>query len=126
MYIVPTQLDLTDPNKINIHIAEGPFDILSIKYNLRSDEKNSIFAAITGSGYRGLVMHLITTFKLFYFNLHVYPDNDKFGSSTMIDSLLELIRPYGAMLYEHRNISPGEKDFGVHPSRIVEKIYTHF
>lgn len=126
MYIVPTQLDLTNPRRIDIHIAEGPFDILSIKYNLKHDNPNAIFAAITGSGYRGLVMHLITTFKLFYFNLHVYPDNDKYGSNSMIEGLLELIRPYGASLYEHRNVSPGEKDFGVHPSRIIEKVYHHF
>ena len=126
MYVMPAVLDLTIPRKVNIHIAEGPFDILSIRYNLRKDESDySIFAAVTGSGYKGLVMHFINTFKIFYFDLHVYPDNDKFGDNRMVEELNYLISPYGATLYEHRNTSPGEKDFGVPLNRINEKIYIH-
>ena len=124
MYLMPSTIDLTNPNKVNIHLAEGPFDILSIRYNLRQNEtNNAIFAAITGSGYKGLVMHLISTFKLFYFNIHIYPDNDNLGNSAMVNEIRELIKPYGANLYEHRNIYPGEKDFGVSKNRIIEKIY---
>ena len=124
MYIMPTTIDLANPNRVNIHLAEGPFDILSIRYNLRQNEiENSIFAAITGSGYKGLVMHLISTFKLFYFNLHLYPDNDKHGNNSMVNEIKELIKPYGAILFEHRNLYPGEKDFGVPKNRIIEKIY---
>ena len=126
MYVMPTVLDLTIPMKVNIHVAEGPFDILSIRYNLRQNESDfSIFAAVTGSGYRGLVMHLINTFKIFYFDLHVYPDNDKFGDTRMVEELNYLISPYGATLYEHRNIYPGEKDFGVSLSNIDERVYIH-
>ena len=125
MYILPTSIDLTTPQKINIHVAEGPFDILSIKYNLRHDDNHSIFAAITGSGYKGLVNHLINTMQLFYFDLHIYPDNDKYGSQAMIDELYYLIKPYGATLYEHRNTCPNEKDFGVSSNRIIENIYTY-
>lgn len=126
MYIVPTTIDFTIPQRVNIHVAEGPFDILSIRYNLhRNEDSQSIFAAVTGSGYKGLIMHLINTFKIFYFDLHLYPDNDKFGDKRMVDEINYLISPYGATLYEHRNIHPGEKDFGVSPDRIEEKIYTH-
>lgn len=124
MYIMPTEIDLTSPDKVQIHIAEGPFDILSIKYNLRNRERG-IYAAITGSGYKGLIMHLISTFKIFYFDLHVYPDNDEFGDNRMIRELYELIKPYRCILYEHRNIFPKEKDFGVSINRINEKIYVH-
>lgn len=124
MYILPTTIDLTDPRRVNIHIAEGPFDILSIRYNLRKNE-DGIFAAITGSGYKGLVIHLINTFKIFYFNLHVYPDNDQFGGRKMIEELVDIIRPYGSILYEHRNTLEGEKDFGVPSDRINEVIYEH-
>ena len=124
MYIMPTTIDLTNPKKVEFHIAEGPFDILSIKYNLRKDT-NGIFAAVTGSGYRGLVMHLISTFKIFYFDLHVYPDNDNFGSSKVVEDLNYIVKPYGATLYEHRNVREGEKDFGVDLSRIDERVYIH-
>lgn len=123
MYVLPTTIDLSSSQKINIHIAEGPFDILSIRYNLRKESANNIFAAITGSGYHGLINHLINTFQIFYFDLHIYPDNDNFGTRELVDSIYQNIKPYGAALYEHRNISPGEKDFGVNSGRIVEKIY---
>lgn len=126
MYIMPTVVDLSSPQKVNIHIAEGPFDILSIRYNLRGAEPQAIFAAVTGSGYKGLVMHLITTFKIFYFDLHVYPDNDKFGDSRTVEELYRLVKPYGANLYEHRNTYQNEKDFGVPMSKIREKIYPRF
>ena len=125
MYVMPTVIDLTRPQKVNIHVAEGPFDILSIRYNLRCDEPQSIFAAVTGSGYRGLVMHLINTFKIFYFDLHLYPDNDRFGDQRMVNELNYLVAPYGATLYENRNVYPGEKDFGVSLYHIDEKIYIH-
>lgn len=124
MYILPTTIDLTLPKRVNIHIAEGPFDILSIKFNLRKFE-DGIFAAVTGSGYKGLLMHIISSFKIFFFDLHVYPDNDRFGDKTMIEDLLRLVRPYGATLYEHRNVFSGEKDFGVSLSHIDERIIIH-
>ena len=126
MYVLPATLDLTLPIKIPIHIAEGPFDILSIKYNLRKkDNDYGIFAAATGSGYKGLLRYIISTFQIYYFDLHIYPDNDKYGNSKMVDELVHISRPFGSNVYEHRNICPGEKDFGVPPDRIVEKIYLH-
>ena len=121
MYIMPINIDLTIPQRIQIHIAEGPFDILSIKYNLRKEE-NGIFAAVTGSGYRGLLMHLICAYQLFYFDVHIYPDNDEHGDEYMIRSIKRYIDPYGAKLFVHRNVSNGEKDFGVTSDRIVERI----
>lgn len=124
MYIIPTEIDMSKPIKVNIHIAEGPMDILSIKFNLRKNDTD-IFAAVTGSGYKGLVMHLISTFKIFFFDLHVYPDNDKFGDRRMVQELYEMIKPYGATLYEHRNMFPNEKDFGVDLGHIDEKIYIY-
>lgn len=125
MYILHSNVDLTSPKRIQIHIAEGPFDILSIKHNLRSNEPNSIYAAITGSGYKGLIMHIINTFQIFYFDLHVYPDNDDMGSKDMINELIDIVDPFNATLYEHRNLFPGEKDFGVPLYRINETIITH-
>ena len=125
MYVLHSNINLANPQRVQIHIAEGPFDILSIKHNLRMSNDNCIYAAITGSGYKGLAMHLINTFKLFYFDLHVYPDNDDMGSRYMIEELVHLVAPYNATLYEHRNLFPGEKDFGVSLDRINEKIITH-
>ena len=122
MYVMPITLDLTRPQRIQIHIAEGPFDILSIKYNLRRYEEG-IFAAITGSGYLGFITHLIIAYEIFFFDIHIYPDNDKHGSDYIMRQIKDFIKPYGANLYIHRNNMIGEKDFGVTPDKISEVIY---
>ena len=122
MYVMPITLDLTRPQRIQIHIAEGPFDILSIKYNLRRYEEG-IFAAITGSGYFGFITHLIIAYEIFFFDIHIYPDNDKHGSDYIMRQIKDFIKPYGANLYIHRNNMIGEKDFGVTPDKISEVIY---
>ena len=97
-------------------------DILSIRYNLRTDE-SGIFLAATGSGYKGAILHLINKYGIFYFNLHIYPDNDRCGN--VVEDIYNTILPYGAILYEHRNIYPGEKDFGVSSSHISERIIVY-
>jgi len=120
MYVLPATIDLTNPYPVDIHIAEGPFDILSIKYNLRGCS-NGIYAAITGSGYKGLVKHIITNFEIFNFTLHMYPDNDALGDLRAMEEIYNMIKPYSAQMYIHRN--EGEKDFGVPMDRIHEQIY---
>ena len=68
-------------------------------------------------------MTKINKYSIFYFNLHLYPDNDKYGD--IIEDIYNVIYPYGATLYEHRNVYPGEKDFGVPIERISENIVIH-
>lgn len=122
MYVMPVTLDLCQPYKVQMHIAEGPFDILSIKYNIRNGEPG-IYAAVTGSGYERLVIHLMNTFQVFYFDLHLYPDNDNHGNDDNMIHIANLLKPYGVDVYIHRNMSPGEKDFGVCKDKIKEQVY---
>ena len=122
-YIIPTILNLSSTQPINIHIAEGPFDILSIYYNLRYNEiNNSLFAAIGGSGYLPLIMNIINTYKIYYFNLHIYPDNDDPGGYNIMKNIIQVLDPFNCNIFIHRNIYPGEKDFGVPLPRINEQI----
>ena len=51
-----------------------------------------------------------------------HPD---FINKDMINELIDIVDPFNATLYEHRNLFPGEKDFGVPLSRINETIITH-
>jgi len=120
-YVLPVTIDLSIPQRVQFHISEGPFDILSIRYNLRPYDLG-IFAAATGSGYRALLMHLIVACKIFLFDVHVYPDNDEHGDIRMIRDLYDYIKPYGARLFVHRNMKKGEKDFGVPINRIEEYV----
>lgn len=124
-YTIPTRLDLTNPERVKIHIAEGPFDILSIYMNLRKEEPG-IYTSIAGSNYKGIALYFLSTFKLPYVEFHYYPDNDRFGSNDKMRKIANFFYPTQAPFYIHRNLYPGEKDFGVSPNKIresIEKIY---
>lgn len=120
-YAIPTNIDLSIPKRIKVNIAEGQFDILSIYYNLRKDP-NQIYISVGGSGHLGIVKYLINVLKIIYVELHIYPDNDKYGSIDVMNSIYEFIKPYNIGLFIHRNVYSGEKDFGVPLCRIDEKI----
>ena len=120
-YTIPTQIDLLNPNPIRLHIAEGPFDILSIYHNLRKgDTDNSIFTSIGGSGYLGILKFFITRYKLVNLEVHYYPDKDI--SDNVIKSIYDLLYPFNISFYIHRNTFEGEKDFGVPMSKINESV----
>lgn len=121
-YTIPTQISLADSrDRIKIHIAEGPFDILSIYKNLRHEEMG-IYTSIAGSNYFGIAMYFLEMFKLPYVELHYYPDNDKYGSNIVMQRIYKLLQPICAPFYVHRNLATGQKDFGVAPDQIKESI----
>lgn len=120
-YIIPNQINTLSIEPIKIHIAEGPFDILSILYNLNDGIlKNNIYGACTGSGYMGLLRFILLNMKLINIEVHIYPDNDMDNSKIInIKNELYLNR---VPFYIHRNTYVGEKDFGVPKERIKENI----
>ena len=117
-YVIPTNVDLTQP--IKLHIAEGPFDALSIKYNARKEFFNNIYTAIEGSGYFSIVRTFITKLMLINLEIHIYADSDI--DRDIILDIADFIRPFNIPLYLHRNVYLGEKDFGVPANRISESI----
>lgn len=123
-YTVPNTLQLERiMEPIQIHIAEGSFDILSIQQNLRQDVNyKSIFTSVGGSGYMGVAQYFISKMKLPYTELHIYPDNDKSGSDKKMQYISNEMKRLGTTTYIHRNLIG--KDFGVKPSEIKESIYT--
>lgn len=120
-YTIPCEVDLCSPERLKIHIAEGPFDILSIYKNIRKEEPG-IYTSIAGSNYMGIAMYFLGMYKLPYVELHYYPDNDKFGSNKTMYRINELLKPIQAPFYIHRNQAIGQKDFGVSPDKIKESI----
>jgi hypothetical protein len=119
-YVNPCQIDIANPEPIKLHIAEGPFDALSVKYNLRRTNYQSIYAAITGSGYKGLLRYFITTLKLMNLEIHIYADADI--ERWQIVDIAEFLSPYKYPFYLHRNVYPGEKDMGVKLELIKESV----
>lgn len=117
-YCIPTTIDFMNP--VELHIAEGPFDILGIYYNTDKSHVNSIFTAVGGSGYKGLIRHFITLLKMPNIIIHIYPDNDQ-SRETILD-ISDYLYPFGYRFYIHRNQYPGEKDFGVPKEKIQEVV----
>ena len=119
-YTIPTKIDVSyGPIKINI--AEGPFDILSIYENVRHREPG-IYTAIGGANYLGVILYMIETVKLPWVEVHIYPDNDNIGSDKKMKYIHSILSNLSIPMYVHRNIFPGEKDFGVRSDHINEQI----
>ena len=121
-YTIPTTIDYSNPNRIPIHIAEGPFDCLSIFLNVRK-QSYGVYTSISGNKYASLVKHFIVNLGFHYSEIHLYPDNDASGSDNKMKPINDMCAPLGIPVYIHRNSFGNEKDFGVSPDRINENIY---
>lgn len=117
-YIIPTEIR-TD-RKINIHIAEGFFDILSVYLNLINRSEQNICAAINGKSYLNLLTYFIAEMGLFFARYHIYIDNDI--SDWEIYNIKNLITKFNIEAYIHRNVYNGEKDFGVKRDLITDEV----
>lgn len=117
-YTVPAKIDVADPRPVKLHVAEGPFDILSIYLNLGRNSDRDIATAVGGSGYKGVIRHFISLLKIPNVEIHVYPDNDQ--PRDIILDIAEYLSPFKFPFYIHRNAYMNEKDFGVTVSKIKE------
>ena len=120
-YSIPLQLELMYTRDINIHIAEGIFDILSVKENLIKDKKDNFFFAVCGFGPLSILKFLIRHGVNTGIHLHIYCDNDK--SDREQERYLfnkEFLTEWVDRIYFHRNQVEGEKDYGVPLSRIKD------
>lgn len=116
-YVIPNQIDLTNPDPIDVWIAEGPFDALSIKYNLA--DKRSICISAGGKGYLVVVKFILQYLGLINIRLHLCPDGDVDDWS--MHHIMNQLTPFNIEAYIHRNTYSGEKDFGVPISRIQDQ-----
>ena len=121
-YVIPTQINVLDPTPVKIHVAEGPFDILSVFHNLNGGySRQSAYMACGGKSYTQAIEFLLTETGLVNFEIHIYPDadvNDWYVQTRIISKINKLACP----IYVHRNGYPNEKDFGVPPERIKDYV----
>lgn len=114
-YIMPTNVDIGET--VNVFLAEGVFDILSVYENLNKKEvPNSMFVGAFGSSYYTTMRWLILDSGMRHIVFHVYLDSDV--SNNIVMKLKELAEVSENALYIHTNIYEGEKDFGVPKDRI--------
>lgn len=118
-YVVPQVVNLLQPGRIKLHVAEGVFDILSIYLNVRKGEPG-IYATSSGSNYSSIISYFMIEKMIPNLEVHLYPDNDQ--PEWKIQNLVQTYYPFMIPIYIHRNISPEEKDFGVSLDRINETI----
>ena len=119
-YTIPKNIDLSIPRRLCLNIAEGPFDILSVYYNLRN-QSDDIYTSIAGNNYMGQIRHFIYSMKIFYLEIHLYVDNDAAGMTQgKARYIREVCAPMGIPIYIHRNALG--KDFGVSKDQIKEVV----
>lgn len=116
-YVIPNSINLNYP--LEIHIAEGVFDILSIYTNLHKNN-NAIYAAICGKSYKEIIEYFILNFGFMGFNLHIYADSDI--DSSVIKRIADSMKIFNITTYMHRNVFNGEKDFGVKKELISDYV----
>ena len=120
-YTIPTTVDLSMNTRVKIHIAEGPFDILSIYKNVRHEEPG-IYTSVGGSNIKGNILYFLQKYELPYSEIHIYPDNDQYGSTKRMQYIAQWLKPMRIPMYIHRNTAPNQKDFGVSNQFIQESI----
>ena len=121
-YVIPSNVDISNPTYVNIHIAEGVFDILSIFYNLNNCNRNqNVYIASAGKSYSQALNFILSETGIVNYNIHIYPDNDV--NNYELDYLiLNSIKYLSANVYIHRNLYPNEKDYGVPLNKIKDQI----
>ena len=119
-YNIPFEYDRLSLEPINVHIAEGIFDILGIYYNVNNQNTQSnLYFACCGYGYNTILKYLIFNGITTNVSIHIYADNDK-SDNDIISHLRKSPLPkiWFDYFYIHRNVymhSDGrkEKDYGV-------------
>lgn len=123
-YIIPSNIEI---NKLTrVHIAEGPFDILGVKYNLVNYDSmyNDIFIAVRGISYQTVISFILQEVGIIHPIFNIYLDNGIKNSVT--ENIISILKNIPCELYFLRNSYFNEKDFGVPKSRIkvnIQKIF---
>ena len=123
-YGINNNIDLLYTSNVDIHVAEGTFDILSIYMNLREkNNSNSLYYAMLGYSFSSIIKYLISIGICTNLNLHIYSDNDKSDEDhiKLVDNNFYNI--WVDKIYIHRNTYEDEKDFGVPKEKINEVTY---
>jgi hypothetical protein len=121
-YVIPTTIDIFNPAPVKIHLAEGQFDILSIFYNLNNCNRNqNIYIACGGKSYSQALEFILLETGIINYEVHYYPDKDVTDQDFFYDVQMK-VQLLPANIIIHRNMYPGEKDFGVPMSKITDSV----
>lgn len=124
-FALPSRFNLYYTDPVHVHMAEGTFDILSIKYNLPHNEPGlHLFYASCGFNFNTIIRYLVAKGVNTDIHAHIYSDRDKADR----EHLKYLSAPQSKYWLDHvqihRNQYSDEKDYGVPGSRIVDSFIT--
>lgn len=120
-YNITSYVDLMYCQDINVCIAEGTFDILSVYLNANQFKDPTLFYAGCGFNFSAVMRYLIYNGITTGINLHVYADNDKLDRDLIKEFSAPNIKPWLDHMYIHRNGYGSEKDYGVPSDRIKDQ-----
>lgn len=114
-YIIANEIDIM--KDVEIHIAEGPFDILGVYNHIHNkDDKNKIYAAVCGSGYENVIKYIITEYGVLFNTIHIYSDNEPEKNISFYKKIQRNLGDrIGEMRVYYNKLS---KDFGVRKEQI--------
>lgn len=128
-YNIPNGFDLLYTHPINIHIAEGQFDIISVYKNVNNDNlENNYYFAASGFGYLAIIKYILFVGLNTHINLHIYADKDKtdYNHIKYLRSIQDAELLWIDNIYIHRNgytdieTNITEKDYGIPKERIID------
>lgn len=119
-YVIPSQINPLDPRPIHVYITEGPFDILSVKYNIAKADKE-IYISVGGKSYLTAIKFVIGYLGIINAVIHLCPDADV--SDWEMIKIATYLEPFNRPMDMLRNNAVGEKDFGVALPKI-KVVYT--
>lgn len=121
-YVIPTMIDILNPVPVKIHLAEGQFDILSIFYNLNNcNREQNIYIACGGKSYSQALEFILLETGIINYDVHYYPDKDV-TDEYFFNDVQSKVQLLPANINIHRNIYPGEKDYGVPMNKIIDSV----
>ena len=121
-YVIPTKVDTLSTNIIKIHIAEGPFDILSIFTNLcNCNMESNIYISSGGKSYRQALEFVLEQTGIVNYEIHMYIDNDV-SDDEFYRLFMYKSQYLPANIYIHRNTMKGQKDYGVPLNQICDSV----
>lgn len=120
-YTIPTTIDLLSTEKVELHLAEGTFDILGVYFNILNQEaKNKVFVSITGGNYMSAIGYFLNLGLLDNVDIHIYSD-----AGIPIRQYVKQVKSRYGIWVDHIFIHYNEleKDCGVPKDKISLRTY---
>jgi|HigsolmetaAR203D_1030402.scaffolds.fasta_scaffold00719_17 hypothetical protein len=116
-YNIPTKIDILSPDPVELIMAEGTFDILSVYFNIEDEKEfNRIYCSVSGSSYEKTINHYIRQYGLLDLIIKIYSDTGI--ELSYFEKIYKNIKRYTNSLEMFVYYNKKYKDFGVSKKEI--------